>query len=49
MTPGEASTAAHPVLRADVTVTRGEHRVAALVLRDGETLARVRAVSFSVK
>jgi penicillin-binding protein 1C len=30
-------------------VTRGEHRVAALVLRDGATLARVNDVSFSVK
>jgi penicillin-binding protein 1C len=30
-------------------VTRGEHRVAALVLRDGETLARISTVSFSVK
>jgi hypothetical protein len=30
-------------------VTRGEHRVAALVLRDGATLARVNDVLFSVK
>jgi penicillin-binding protein 1C len=30
-------------------VTRGEHRVGALVLRDGVTLARVSDVSFSVK
>ena len=29
MTPARPSTSAHPVLRADVTVTRGGHRVAA--------------------
>jgi hypothetical protein len=30
-------------------VTRGEHRVGALVLRDGVMLARLSDVSFSVK